>query len=161
AAYVFPGDDPRPGGQAELLRLIEMQGCEVHRATAPFSVTIPAKKKPLRPANQDTKAAGDGNGESSAQPENKPVSITRQFPAGSYLVRMDQPYSRIADMMLDYQFWSPNDPQKNIYDDTAWTFGELGNVQVVRVTDIKVLDAAMEKVKGDVKASGGVNGRGS
>ncbi len=45
----------------------------------------------------------------------------REFPAGSYLVRMDQPYSRIADMMLDYQFWSPRD-NPNIYDDSAWTF---------------------------------------
>ncbi|MFN8000487.1 MAG: hypothetical protein U0X75_05655 [Acidobacteriota bacterium] len=74
---------------------------------------------------------------------------------------MDQPYSRIADMMLDYQYWSPNDPQRNIYDDTAWTFGELGNVQVVRVTDVKALDAPMEKVSGEVKSTGGVNGSGS
>jgi hypothetical protein len=55
---------------------------------------------------------------------------------------MDQPYSRIADTLLDYQYWAPNDPQKDIYDDTGWTFGELGNVQVARVTDVKVLDAA-------------------
>ena len=55
---------------------------------------------------------------------------------------MDQPYSRIADTLLDYQYWAANDPQKNIYDDTGWTFGELGNVQVARVTDLKVLDAA-------------------
>src|SRR6185436_14235894 len=75
--------------------------------------------------------------------------------------RMDQPYSRIADMLLDHQYWSPNDPQKSIYDDTAWTFGELGNVQVVRVTDVKVLDAAMERVTGDVRAPGGINGNGS
>ena len=59
---------------------------------------------------------------------------------------MDQPYSRIADTLLDYQYWAPNDPQKAIYDDTGWTFGELGNVQVVRVVDVKALDAPMEKV---------------
>src|SRR5205085_2179364 len=34
AAYVFPSDDPRPGGQAELLRLLQAQGCEISRATA-------------------------------------------------------------------------------------------------------------------------------
>lgn len=140
AAYIFPADDPRPGGQAELLRLLQQQGCEVHKSTAPFSVTISAKK------NSD-KESKENN--------------TREFPAGSYLVRMDQPYSRIADMMLDYQYWSPNDPQRNIYDDTAWTFGELGNVQVVRVTDAKVLDSQMEKVNGDVRAGGGVKGNGS
>ncbi len=59
---------------------------------------------------------------------------------------MDQPYSRIADALLDYQFWSPNDPQKNPYDDTGWTFPEGFNVQSVRVTDPKVLDVAMERV---------------
>src|SRR5205085_8346360 len=74
------------------------------------------------------------------------------------ILRMDQPYSRIPDMLLDYQYWSPNDPQKAIYDDTGWTFGELGNVQVVRVADVKVLDAPMEMVKGDVRSPGGIKG---
>ena len=67
---------------------------------------------------------------------------TRTFPAGTYVLRMDQPYSRIADTLLDYQYWAPDDPQQSPYDDTGWTFGELFNVRVVRVTDIKVLDAA-------------------
>jgi hypothetical protein len=74
---------------------------------------------------------------------------------------MDQPYSRIADALLDYQYWSPSDPQKRPYDDTGWTFGELFNVQVVRVADAKVLDAAMERVAEvvvptEIKGNGGV-----
>jgi hypothetical protein len=166
AAYVFPADDPRPGGQAELLRLLQLQGCEIHRATAPFTVTLPAKKKPARAANATTASptAASTTAATAGSPTNPgeaKADNTRQFPAGSYLVRMDQPYSRIADMMLDYQYWSPNDPQRNIYDDTAWTFGELGNVQVARVTDVKALDAVMEKVSGEVRAPGGVKGNGS
>ncbi len=164
AAYVFPGDDPRPGGQAELLRLLQMQGCEVHRATAEFTVTMPARKRPVRAAAVETRASGDGDGDSAIGPQEKKEikeTTTRAFPAGSYIVRMDQPYSRIADMMLDLQYWAPNDPQRNIYDDTAWTFGELGNAQVVRVMDVKALDAPMEKVTGEVRAPGGVNGAGS
>jgi hypothetical protein len=155
AAYVFPADDPRPGGQAELLRLVQMQGAEVSRATAAFSVTMPAKKKPKKP---------EANAPTEGQPADKDKKTepeTRQFAAGSYVVRMDQPYSRIVDMILDHQYWSPNDPQKNIYDDTGWTFGELGNVQVVRVTDLKVLEAPMERVSGEVRAPGGVNGSGA
>jgi Zinc carboxypeptidase len=157
AAYVFPADDPRPGGQAELLRTLQLQGCEISRATAAFSATVKKKKAPPRDrsvAGADQKPADDPK-----KPE--PTTETRQFPASSYVVRMDQPYSRIADMLLDYQYWSPNDPQKSVYDDTAWTFGEMGNVQVVRVTDVKVLDAAMERVSGEVRASGGVKGSGS
>ncbi|HSB09539.1 MAG TPA: M14 family zinc carboxypeptidase [Blastocatellia bacterium] len=160
AAYVFPGDDPRPGGQAELLRTLQLQGCEISRATAPFSVTLKKKKAQPAAGNRNSAAAPDQKpAEDQKKPE--PTTETRQFPAGSYVVRMDQPYSRIADMLLDHQYWSPNDPQKSIYDDTAWTFGELGNVQVVRVTDAKVLDAAMERVAGDVRAPGGVMGTGS
>ena len=78
-------------------------------------------------------------------------TVTAPSPPASYIVRMDQPYSRIADALLDYQYWSPNDPQTDVYDDTGWTLGELGNVQVVRVTDVKVLDAAMERVSGEVR----------
>jgi hypothetical protein len=69
---------------------------------------------------------------------------------------MDQPYSRIADSLLDYQYWSPNDPQRTPYDDTGWTFPELFNTQAIRVSDVKVLDAPIEKVGGAVRAKGGV-----
>src|SRR5688500_9950062 len=39
--------------------------------------------------------------------------------------------------------------------------GELGNIQVVRVTDVSVLTAPMERINGDVRATGGINGSGS
>jgi len=73
---------------------------------------------------------------------------------------MDQPYSRIADSLLDYQYWSPNDPQRTPYDDTGWTFPELFNVQAVRVADVKVLDAPVDKVA-DIRVKGGVTATGS
>jgi uncharacterized membrane protein YgcG len=74
---------------------------------------------------------------------------------------MDQPYSRIADTLLDYQYWAPNDAQARPYDDTGWTFPEGFGVQAVRVTDVKVLDAPMELVKGDLKPLSGVTGTGT
>src|SRR5206468_5746000 len=89
------------------------------------------------------------------QPQ-RPRMEARTFPAGSYIVRMDQPYSRIADALLDYQFWSPNDPQKTPYDDTGWTFPENFAVKAVRVVDPKVLDVPMENVTGEITAPGGV-----
>jgi hypothetical protein len=157
AAYVFPGDDPRPGNQAGLLRILQGQGCEIHRATAPFTVTTKKKAPPRRGAEP---RAGASPAPSSS-PAKTSDTESRTFPAGTYIVRMDQPYSRIADALLDYQYWSPRDPQQNVYDDTGWTFGELGNVQVVRVTDVKALDAAMERVSGDVRSPGGITGNGS
>ena len=165
AAYVFPGDDPRLGPQADLLRILQQQGCEVSRATAPFTVTLPGRKRPARETTNDTPADGSGpNAQekpeaAKAQAATKPE--TRTFPAGTYVLRMDQPYSRIADTLLDYQYWAPDDPQRNPYDDTGWTFGELFNVKVVRVTDRSVLDAKLELVKGDLKAAGSVVGTGT
>ncbi|HXI24154.1 MAG TPA: M14 family zinc carboxypeptidase [Pyrinomonadaceae bacterium] len=154
AAYVFPGDEPRTGNQAALLRVLQAQGCEISRATAPFTVSV--KKKAI------ARAPRGGSATPSASPAAKPDDTEpRTFPAGTYILRMDQPYSRIADALLDYQYWSPRDPQQSVYDDTGWTFGEAANVQVVRVTDTKVLDAAMQPVSGEVRAAGGVSGTGS
>jgi hypothetical protein len=167
AAYVFTADDPRLGAQADLLRMLQDQGCEISKASAPFTVMMPAKKPARGGRGGRGGAATDGatdgasnDGASSdgaaAKPAEKPKPEPRTFPAGTYVVRMDQPYSRIADTLLDYQYWAANDPQKSIYDDTGWTFGELGNVQVARVTDVKVLSADLNLVKGPVQAPGGV-----
>src|SRR5580704_7253280 len=133
AAYVFPADDPRPGTQAELLRVLEKQHVEIARSTGAFTVSV-------------HKAKGD---------------TTRTFPSGSYIVRMDQPYSRIADALLDYQYWSPSDPQKTPYDDTGWTFPELYAVEAVRVTDPAVLSVANQRVTDTIHAPGGVVGSGA
>src|SRR5580658_7982564 len=162
AAYVFTADDPRPGAQADLLRMLQEQGCEISRAGAPFTVLMLPKKAPPKrgPAEGSDGAKEASESKPDEKPKPKPKPEPRTFPAGSYILRMDQPYSRIADALLDYQYWAPNDPQKDIYDDTGWTFGELGNVQVARVTDAKVLDAGMKAVEGPVAAPGGVDGAG-
>ena len=158
AAYVLSGDDPRLDSQAELLRVLQKQDVEISRATAAFTVTLPAKK-PSKAKKDETDADKDKDKEKEAK-QAPPAPTTRQFPAGSYIIRMDQPYSRIADALLDYQYWSPDDPQKTPYDDTGWTFGELFDVQVTRVIDPKVLDTPMERVN-DIRAPGGVNGDGT
>jgi hypothetical protein len=186
AAYVLPANDPRPGSQAELLRVLQRQAVEISRATAPFTVTLPVKRPapssggrggrpstssgqaPSTSSGQAAAAQGAGGGqpgesaaEAPAQPQAPPPTETREFAAGSYIIRMDQPYSRIADALLDYQYWAPNDAQTRPYDDTGWTFPEGFGVKAVRVTDPKILDVAMETVKGDVKAPSGVTGAGT
>ena len=123
AAYVIPGDDPRPVEAAELVNLMHLQGIEVHRTTAEFEV---AKTK---------------------------------YPAGSYVVRMDQPYSRMADMMLDRQYYNANDPRP--YDDTGWTTGPMRNVKTVRITDASILKAPMSLVQGDATVKGKLSGAGN
>jgi hypothetical protein len=161
AAYVFPADDPRPGAQAQLLSILRMQASEISRAKEAFSVTVTEKKqKASGDENEKDEQAGKPAEGTSSSGTKKEITKTVQFPAGSYIVRMDQPYSRIADALLDHQYWSPDDPQKTPYDDTGWTFPELFDVRVTRVTDKKVLDVPMELVP-EIKASGGVEGSGS
>lgn len=104
AAWVIPGDDPRPGQVAGLVNQLRAQGVEVHRLTA----------------------ASGGHVE------------------GSYVIRMDQPYSRQADMLLDTQYYSTNDPRP--YDDTGWTLGALRNLTTKRITDPAILKAQMTLV---------------
>src|SRR3954466_13846002 len=57
AAYVLAADDPRPGAQAELLRVLQKQGVEISRAAAEFTVTVPGKRGPAR-QNTTTTDAG-------------------------------------------------------------------------------------------------------
>src|SRR5450755_4551683 len=157
AAYVLSADDPRPELQAELLHVLEKQDVEISRATASFTVTLPAKK-PKKPAKGEDVEEKDKDKNKDKAAEREPT--TREFPAGSFIVRMDQPYSRIADALLDHQYWSPDDPQKTPYDDTGWTFGELFGVQVTRVIDPKVLDTPMERAT-EIRAPSGVSGEGT
>src|SRR5580700_8131855 len=126
AAWVIPGDDPRPGNAAELVNLLRQQAIEVHRL------------------NADAEIAMDSNGKK------------QKFAAGSYVVRMDQPYSRMGDMLLDTQYYNVNDPAP--YDDTGWTLGPLHNVTTVRVTKGDILQSPMTLLTADAKQAGGVAG---
>ena len=64
AAYVLPADDPRPGAQAELLRVLQTHAVEISRATSAFSVTLPA-----RPAAGARGGRGGGRGTGAAPAE--------------------------------------------------------------------------------------------
>ena len=160
AAYILPADDPRLGAQADLLHVLQKQAVEISRATQPFSVMVTVERGGRRGTGGAREGADTASRAAPPTPRS-PQTETRQFPAGSYIIRMDQPYSRIADALLDYQYWSPNDPQKNPYDDTGWTFPEGFAVRAVRVTDTTVLAVPMQRVTGEISAPGGVRGSGS
>ena len=157
AAYVFPADDVHRDAQRQLLHILQSQHAEVSLSTGTITVQVPA------PPEKDDKSDDKVNARKSDSPEkdSKPKTVARTFAAGSFVVRMDQPYARIADTLLDRQFWSPEDPQKHPYDDTAWSFGDLFGTEVVRVADNAILKAPMELVREPVRAKGGVQGGGN
>jgi hypothetical protein len=135
AAYVLPADTAELNRQLQLLNVLKLQHVEVQQLSASVTSAVPPAKR------------GD-----------KPT--TQTFPAGSYVVRLDQPYSRVADALLDKQYWAPDDPQKHPYDDTGWSFTQLFNVKAVRLTDTAILKAPMTPVVDFDEAAGKISGSG-
>jgi hypothetical protein len=160
AAYVLPAGARRPGAQAELLRVLQLQHVEISRADQAFTVSVAGEGKP--PAKGARKGAQPKTGAKETAPDaaQEKAPATRTFPPGSYVVRMDQPFSRAADALLDRQYWSPEDPQKHPYDDTGWSFPALFDTEAVRVTDRQVLRAPMSRAETPVRLRGGVTGSG-
>ena len=136
AAYVLPADAAELNRQLQLLNVLKLQHVEVQQLSAATTCAVPPAKR------------GD-----------KPTAQT--FPAGSYVVRLDQPFSRVADALLDRQYWAPDDPQKHPYDDTGWSFSQLFNVKAVRLTDNAILKAPMTPAADFDGASGKISGSGS
>jgi len=120
AAYIIPGDTPRPVEAADMVNLMRLRGIEVQTATKEFSVK------------------------------------DQKYAAGSYIIRMDQPYSRMADMLLDTQYYNVSDPAP--YDDTGWTMGAMRNVKTIRVTDKSVLAVPMILLTTDARVRGQLTG---
>jgi len=141
AAWVIPADDPRPVECAGLVNLLQSQGIEVQKLDG--RVEVAEESKPAAKSEGDKK-------------QSQPKQTKRAFPAGSYVIRMDQPYSRMADMLLDRQYYDAKDTPP--YDDTGWTLGALRNVTTVRVTDPAILEAGMRPVAGPVQIEGRVRG---
>jgi hypothetical protein len=67
-----------------------------------------------------------------------------KFPAGSLIVKRNQPYGRLAKIMLEKQDFP--DPKLRTYDDSAWTMGLMARVKVVPSADLAALDVAVTPV---------------
>ena len=77
--------------------------------------------------------------------------------AGSYLVKLDQPYGRLARNLLERQDYP--DPALTTYDDSGWSMGYALNVGVKEIKDKAILDARVTPVtpgewRGKVVGSG-------
>ena len=79
------------------------------------------------------------------------------FPAGSLVVKRNQPYGRLAKILLEKQNYP--DPSLTTYDDTAWTMGMMSHAEVKEIADKAVLDVPVQAVDvyqpvGSVKGDG-------
>jgi hypothetical protein len=136
AAYVIPADPAGTNRQTELFKVLKRQHVEIEQLSDAATSTVQAEKR------------GD-----------KPKQET--FPAGSIVIRMDQPYSRVADALLDRQFWAAGDPQKHPYDDTGWSFTHLFSLKVARVVDPAILKSKMTPLDDPMTLAGKVSGSGA
>jgi hypothetical protein len=66
------------------------------------------------------------------------------YPAGSYVVKRDQPYGRLAKILLERQEFP--DANLRTYDDTGWTMGLMLHAEVKPTADKAVLGVATEPV---------------
>jgi Zinc carboxypeptidase len=135
SAYVIAADAADTNRQIELAKVLKRQHVEMQILSDAATCSLPPEKR----------------GDKSKQ---------QTFPAGSIVVRMDQPYSRVADALLDRQFWAADDPQKHPYDDTGWSFSHLFNLKVVRLTDASILQAKMTPLADPASLAGKVSGTG-
>jgi hypothetical protein len=79
------------------------------------------------------------------------------YPAGSIVIKRNQPYGRLAKILLEKQEF----PEGNLttYDDTGWTMGLMSHATVVESADKAVLDAAVTPLE-TMTVSGTVKGTG-
>ncbi|HET9235545.1 MAG TPA: M14 family zinc carboxypeptidase, partial [Candidatus Eisenbacteria bacterium] len=82
------------------------------------------------------------------------------YEAGSYVVRMDQPFRNAALNFLEEQKFPADEPHPP-YDDIAWTWPLIYGVTGARVDSAGILGAAMDQVDEDLKLEGNVSGDGA
>jgi hypothetical protein len=81
-----------------------------------------------------------------------------QVAAGDYILRMDQPYRTLVDMLMDTQFYAPANPAP--YDDTGWTLPLMRNIKAVQAEDKSILTQPMTLLTADAPMPGVVTGSG-
>jgi len=113
------------------------------RANPPFAFIIPGDQQDM------TKAALVVNllrnqGIEVGRAERQVTLKEGVFPAGSLIVKRNQPYGRLAKILLETQTFP--DPKLRTYDDSAWTMGLMAHVKVIATADPTALDLPVKPV---------------
>ncbi|HLW76848.1 MAG TPA: M14 family zinc carboxypeptidase, partial [Bryobacteraceae bacterium] len=115
---------------------------ESGRTEAPFGYVIPVQNDMTRVAFiiNTLRLQGIEVGRATSEIKLKEGS----YPAGSLIIKRDQPYGRLAKILLEKQNFP--DPSLTTYDDTAWTMGLMAHAKVVESADKSILDTAVSPV---------------
>ncbi len=82
-----------------------------------------------------------------------------EFAAGTYVVRLDQPYRNYAVDLLVPQEFPPDTPYEP-YDDVSWSLSVHYGVEAKRIDDAKVKDAVLTPIPAGFETQGKVSGVG-
>src|SRR5579864_3770063 len=115
---------------------------ESGRTEAPFGYVIPVQNDMTRVAFIINTLRLQGIEVGRATSEIKLKEGT--YPAGSLVIKRDQPYGRLPKILLEKQNFP--DPSLTTYDDTAWTMGLMAHAKVVESADKSILDTAVSPV---------------
>jgi hypothetical protein len=82
-----------------------------------------------------------------------------EFPAGTYVVRLDQPYRNYAVDLLTPQTFPP-DAVYEPYDDVSWSLPVHFGLEAKAIDDAKVMEAALTPLAPGIAVAGKVDGAG-
>ncbi|MFQ5568612.1 MAG: M14 family zinc carboxypeptidase [Rhodothermales bacterium] len=142
-AWVIPREQGRPLATVNLVNLLMQQGVEIHEATRELRWST----------KKDTAQVASTNGH-----DDPDEAGTHTAPEGSFVIRLDQPYRTLVQVLLDKQ----NFPEGATppYDDTGWTLPYLHQVRALKVNDPDILSARMRPVTEQVTGPGVLEGKG-
>ncbi len=138
-AFAIPEAQRDRARLATLVNLLRAHGIEVSRARQGFEVP-----------------GGSGEPDSAAKSGEPP----RAFPAGSFVVRLDQPYRGYAIDLLEPQRYPAEETPYQPYDDVSWALPVHFGVDVVRVDDPAIRAVPLDPVESEVHYAGRVEGEG-
>jgi len=141
-AWVIPREQGRPLATLNLVNLLMQQGIEVHEASEELRWST----------KKDTTEVASTNGHDATDPH------AETAPKGSFVIRMDQPYRTLIQVLLDRQNFPDN--AQPPYDDTGWTLPFLHQVRAVKVNDAAILNARMRQLQAAVPFAGVLEGKG-
>jgi hypothetical protein len=129
---------------------------EAGKTEAPFGYVIPVQRDMTRVATLVNLLRVQRIEIGQARSE---IKIGKQtFPAGSYVIKRDQPYGRLAKNLLERQNYP--DPNLRTYDDSGWTMGLAMQADVKEIADKAILDVPTTAVT-EAVLEGKVTGSGS
>jgi hypothetical protein len=128
---------------------------EKGRSEAPYGYAIPVQRDMTRVTTLVNVLRAQGIEVGTL--DSRLVLEADTLPAGSYVIKLDQPYGRLAKNLLEVQDYP--DERLRTYDDSGWTMGFAFDAEWIEIDDEAILDASTSLVEkavpvGSVAGSG-------